>query len=371
MNKSFTYPSSTRRFINALLPIDKHLLLGLVSLTIFGLFILYSASYDHPGKVMRQLIHFGIAFSILIGFSHISPQWYRFATPWLFSISLFLLVIVLVGGVTGKGAQRWLNLWFLQFQPSEILRFVVPMMLAWYLHERDLPPNLMENLSLLGLMLAPAFLIAKQPDLGTALLVIISGSTVLLLSGLQMRVIIISSLSLLCLMPIAWKQLHPYQQQRILTFINPEKDPLNKGYHIIQSKTAIGSGGIFGKGWMKGTQSSLKFLPETSTDFIFAVCSEEFGLVGASVLIYLYLWITLRGLTISRQAQDTFSRLLAGALSINFFTSAFINIGMVNGILPVVGVPLPFISYGGTSLVSWAASFGIIIAIDNHNKTYI
>jgi rod shape determining protein RodA len=350
---------------------DGPLLVGLLFLITLGLFILYSATYDNTAKMTRQLIHFGLALSSLFLLARISPEWYRFATPWLFIGSLVLLSIVLIGGITGKGAQRWLNLGLLRFQPSELIRLSVPMMLAWYLHERTLPPRFLECMGLLILILIPALLTAKQPDLGTAILIMISGSTVLVLSGIRFRVIVIALMIVACLMPLAWKQLYPYQQQRILTFINPEKDPLDAGYHIIQSKTAIGSGGVSGKGWLRGTQSHLKFLPEESTDFIFAVCSEEFGLLGATTLIGLYLWITLRGLMISVRAQDTYGRLLAGALSLNFFASAFINIGMVNGILPIVGVPLPLISYGGTSVISWAASFGIIMAIHNRSQCYI
>lgn len=350
--------------------LDSSLLLGLTLLSSIGLSILYSASYDNTAKVMRQIIHFSIACSFLFGLARISPEWYRFATPWLFVGSLFLLSVVLIGGITGKGAQRWLNLGILRFQPSELIRVSVPMMLSWYLHERTLPPTFLECLGLLTLIVIPALLTAKQPDLGTALLIMISGCTVLVLSGIRFRSIMITLILSLCFMPFAWTQLYPYQQQRILTFIHPEKDPLDTGYHIIQSKTAIGSGGISGKGWLRGTQSHLKFLPEESTDFIFSVYSEEFGFLGATLLISLYLWITLRGLSISVQAQDTYSRLLAGALSLNFFASAFINIGMVNGILPIVGVPLPLVSYGGTSIISWAASFGIIMAIHNRTQYY-
>jgi len=365
------HTSTEKRYftnIRSLFPGDIGLFIGLSILMAFGLLVLYSASCGVDSKLIRQSIHVAIACITLLGLTHISPEWYRFATPWLFAFSIILLAIVLISGTTHNGAQRWLHLGFLQFQPAELPRLVLPMMLAWHLEDRELPPTFSECLALLILTSIPTLLIFKQPDLGTAVLTVMSGMTIFLLTGIRAK-IIIASLSLgLCLMPLVWTHLHTYQKQRILTFIHPEKDPLGKGYHTIQSKIAIGSGGLLGQGWLKGTQSQLKFLPEGTTDFIFAVCCEEFGLAGASGLIGLYLWISLRSLNISLRAESTFARLLAGSLSVNFLLTAFINIGMVIGILPIVGIPLPMVSYGGTSLIIWAASFGMIMSVHNQNQ---
>lgn len=348
--------------------LDVPLVIGLMILSISGLIILYSAGHANPMKVMRQGIHLLIGCIALFLLARVPPDRYRFWSPWLFGSGVLLLSAVLMSGIIGKGAQRWLYLGLFQFQPSELMKLLVPMILAWYLHNRSLPPTPSECFLLLGLILLPAWLVAKQPDLGTALLIIASGTSVLLLAGIRARIMIGSFLLVIGSIPVVWHHLHAYQQQRVLTFIHPEQDPLGKGYHIIQSKIAIGSGGMLGKGWLQGSQSHLQFLPEESTDFIFAVFSEEFGLVGALGLISLYLWIAIRGLSTSLQGQDTFSRLFAGALSLNFFMAVFVNIAMVSSILPVVGVPLPFISYGGTSLITWAAGFGMIISIRNHRR---
>lgn len=355
--------------IQKTLGLDLILLTELIILSLFGLLVLYSATSQNSDKVSRQVIHFALAFFTLFIFSRISPELYRLCTPWMFLLSLVLITLVLFHGITIKGAQRWLKIGFLQFQPSELFRLLVPMSLAWHLHSRLLPPTFFESLAVIGLTLIPSVLIARQPDLGTALLTLSSGGIVMLLSGIRPRNITMSILLFALLLPLGWTHLHTYQKNRIITFFNPERDPLNLGYHIIQSKTAIGSGGLFGKGWLKGTQSQLRFLPETDTDFIFAVCCEELGFLGAIALLGLYLGITFRGLVISMNAQDTFSRLLAGTLSLNFFITAFVNMGMVMGILPVVGIPLPFVSYGGTALILWGASFGIVMAIQNHTDT--
>lgn len=348
--------------------IDWPLLTSLMILSALGLLMLYSASHGNYSRVIRQIIHLAISFFGLLSLAYIKPDSYRFWTPWFFVFSLLLLSSVLLKGEMGKGAQRWLHLGIFQFQPSELMKLLVPMILAWYLHDRLLPPTLLESVVLVSLTLLPVFWVAKQPDLGTALLIAASGGSVLLLAGIRKRIIISTLLLLFIFIPIIWYNLHDYQRYRVITFIHPERDPLGLGYHIIQSKIAIGSGGLLGKGWLQGTQSHLQFLPEDATDFIFAVFCEEWGLIGAATLVSLYLWIALRGLGIGLQAQDTFSRLLAGTFSLNFFLAVFVNIGMVSGILPVVGIPLPFVSYGGTSLVTWAASFGMLMSIKHHRK---
>jgi rod shape determining protein RodA len=283
-------------------------------------------------------------------------------------VGLALLVAVLVVGEVGKGAQRWLDLGLFRFQPSEMLKLAVPMMIAWYLAEKPLPPNWLRLLIAAAMILAPALLIAKQPDLGTALLVASAGIFVLFLSGMRWRAIAWLTAAMAAVAPVLWLLMRPYQRQRVLTFLNPENDPLGAGYHIIQSKIAIGSGGVYGKGWLNGTQSHLEFLPERSTDFIFAVLAEELGLVGILVLLALYLFVVLRGLHIAVRAQDTYSRLLGGSLTLVFFVYLFVNTGMVSGLLPVVGVPLPLISYGGTSLVTIMAGFGMLMSIHTHRK---
>jgi len=275
---------------------------------------------------------------------------------------------VLVTGQIGKGAQRWLNLGFFRFQPSELMKLGVPMMAAWFLHRRRLPPSVAELLVLAVIVFVPTLLIAKQPDLGTSLLIASSGIFVVLLAGLRFRMIFTLAGMALGALPLIWHFMRDYQRQRVLTLLNPESDPLGAGYHIIQSKIAIGSGGVFGKGWLNGSQAKLEFLPESSTDFIFAVLGEEFGLMGQLVLILLYLFIVARGLYIASQGQDTFSRLLAGSISLTFFVYFFVNMGMVSGLLPVVGVPLPLVSYGGTSMVTLMAGFGILMSIQTHRK---
>jgi len=271
-------------------------------------------------------------------------------------------------GEIGKGAQRWLDLGFFRFQPSEMIKLTTPMMVARYLSEHRLPPKTGQLLIASGLILLPTLLIAKQPDLGTAILVASSGAGVLFFAGLSWAFIAAIIAALASLTPIIWHFMHGYQRDRVLTFLNPEADPLGRGYHIIQSKIAIGSGGIYGKGWLGSTQSELEFLPESSTDFIFAVFAEEFGLFGCVGLLLLYLLIIARCLHIASQAQDTYCRLLASSLAFTFFVYVFVNIGMVIGVLPVVGVPLPLISYGGTSIVTLLAGFGILMSIHTHKK---
>lgn len=351
------------------LHIDIPMLLGLLAVTAFGLFILYSATGQDTDHVMRQSLRLGMGFMVMLALAQFNPQTLRRWTLPLFIIGLLMLAAVLVFGVHAKGAQRWLNLGVFRFQPSEVMKLVVPMMLAWFLSESTLPPRFMRLLVCVALLAIPVVLIAVEPDLGTSLLIASSGFFVLFLAGLGWRIIggtiVLAGISA---WPVWIYVLRDYQRSRVITFLNPENDPLGSGYHIIQSKIAIGSGGLYGKGWLNGTQSQLDFLPERTTDFIFSVFSEEFGLTGALVLLSLYLSLILRGLYIATQAQNTYSRLLAGSLSLTFFVYVFVNTGMVSGLLPVVGVPLPLISYGGTSIVTLLAGFGILMSIHTHRK---
>ncbi len=350
------------------LHIDPPLLFGLLLLSAIGLMVLHSASGQNAQLLFRQGVRLLIAFGVMLAVAQISPrQWCRW-TPWFYGLSIALLLAVLAGGVMGKGAQRWLDLGVLRFQPSEILKLTVPMMLSAYLAERRLPPLTSRVFIAGGFIVLPAVLIFMQPDLGTALLVATSGVFVLFLAGMNWRLIAALGCCAAVLAPVSWFLLHDYQRQRIVSFLNPEQDPLGAGYHIIQSKIAIGSGGLYGKGWLNGTQAHLEFLPERSTDFIFAVLSEEFGLFGAFALFAVYLFITVRGLQLALESQDPYGRLLGGALVLTFFVYVVVNIGMVTGVLPVVGVPLPLVSYGGTSMVSLMAAFGILMSAHTHRR---
>jgi len=355
--------------------IDLPLITGLVLLCGYGLLVLYSAGDQNMALVQRQALRLGIAFAVMIMVAQLAPRQLRFWSPWLYGIGILLLVAVLIIGDIGKGAQRWLDLGVVRFQPSEMVKLAVPMMLAWFLGRRPLPLNRTQLAVAIVLTALPAALIIKQPDLGTSLLVAAAGIAVIFFAGMSWRLITVSVLiggiglgAILSKPDLLDYVLRPYQKQRVLTFLSPEQDPLGAGYHIIQSKIAIGSGGIYGKGWLNGTQSHLEFLPERHTDFIFAVLAEELGLVGVIVLLTLYLFVILRGLYIAVQAQDTFSRLLAGAITLVFFVYLFVNIGMVTGLMPVVGVPLPLISYGGTSLVTIMAGFGILMSIHTRKR---
>jgi rod shape determining protein RodA len=350
------------------LKLDGPLLGGLTLICAFGLVVLWSSGGQDIGLIYRQCARLAIAFATMLVVAQIPPKVLRLWSPWLFGVGLLLLVLVLVGGDVGKGAQRWLDLGFMRFQPSEVMKLSVPMMAAWHLHDRPLPPRLLELAILALLVVLPVLLIAQQPDLGTALLVASSGVLVLLLGGLSLRLIFLLGAAAVGFAPVLWHFMHDYQRQRVLTFLNPESDPLGAGYHIIQSKIAIGSGGLFGKGWTNGTQAQLEFLPERSTDFIFAVLGEEFGLIGLVLLLCAYLFVIGRGLYIAVQAQDTFSRLLAGSIALTFFVYVFVNTGMVTGLLPVVGVPLPLISYGGTSMVTLMAGFGMLMSVHGHRN---
>lgn len=359
--------SSGRRIMQRL-HIDLPLMLGLIILAGIGLFVLYSASGQDEAMILRQLGRIALAFFILFAVAQLSPATLSFWSPWIYGIGLVLLIAVLTLGEVGKGAQRWLDIGIFRFQPSEIMKLAVPMMIARFLADAHLPPNRKRLLLGAIFILIPAFLVAKQPDLGTALLIACAGCFVLFLAGLSWRFIIFSIIAIAASAPFVWNLLREYQQQRILTLLNPQNDPLGTGYHIIQSTIAIGSGGIYGKGWLNGTQSHLDFLPERNTDFIFAVFSEEFGFFGILLLLLIYIFIISRGLIIAVQSQDTYSRLLAGSLALTFFVYLFVNIGMVSGLLPVVGVPLPLVSYGGTSIVTLMAAFGILMSIQTHRK---
>jgi rod shape determining protein RodA len=350
------------------LKLDGPLLVGLGLIAAYGLVVLYSASGQSLGTVIRQVGHLGMGTVAMLLLAQVNPNFLRRLSPWLYVVGILLLFVVAGMGAIGKGAQRWLDLGVVRFQPSEIMKLAVPMMCAWYLQERPLPPSPLSLVLLAVLILVPAGLVVMQPDLGTGALIAIGGALVVMMAGLQASVV----LGLMALAAVGgwagWRHMHDYQRERILTFINPQIDPQGAGYHIIQSQIAIGSGGVFGKGWMNGSQAQLDYLPESSTDFIFAVIGEEFGMLGLFILLFLYAFVVGRAIYLSTQTQDTYARLLAGSLALTFFVYVFINAGMVSGLLPVVGVPLPLISYGGTSMVTLLAGFGILMSMYSHRK---
>jgi rod shape determining protein RodA len=350
------------------LKLDGPLLVGLALVALYGLIVLYSASGQSLAMVTRAAIRLGLGAAAMLVLAQVNPNFLRRMSPWLFVLGIVLLIIVDVIGYVGKGAQRWLDLGFIRFQPSELMKLAVPMMCAWYLHERPLPPNALSLGVLAGVILVPVALVVAQPDLGTGVLIAIAGSLVVVMAGLQVRVMVGLGVAAAAGAWVGWSFLHDYQQKRVLTFLDPQTDPLGAGYHIIQSQIAIGSGGAFGKGWMNGSQAQLEFLPERSTDFIFAVMGEEFGLLGLVILLLLYAFVAGRAIYLAMQTQDTFARLLGGSLALTFFVYVFINAGMVSGLLPVVGVPLPLISYGGTSMVTLLAGFGILMSLYSHRK---
>ncbi len=359
-----------RHFSWQTLHIDPWLMISLLALITFGMFILYSASNESNGIIEKQLARLALGFVILFIFAQIPPKRYYQWAPWLFGIGLILLVAVLFIGQVQQGGRRWFDLKIMSFQPSEIMKLAMPMMLSWFLSDKSLPPKFLWVLIGGALLIVPVLLTAKQPDLGTAIMIGIAGISVLILAGMRWSLIIGCLLAIAGAAPFLWHHLHDYQRQRILTLLNPSEDPLGSGYQIIQSKIAIGSGGIFGKGWLQGTQSHLSFLPAHTTDVIFAVNAEELGLIGCVLLILVFLIIVGRCLYISVHAQNTFSRLLAGSLSLTFIAGALVNIGMVIGILPVVGIPLPLVSYGGSSLLAIMAGFGIIMSIHGHRTLW-
>jgi len=345
---------------------------GALSLIIFlimsvGIVTLYSAGMNFPGRVEDQLRNILVAFIVMWIAANISPQTLlRFAVP-IYTVGVALLIAVAVFGIVKKGSRRWLNIGMV-VQPSEVMKIAMPLMLAWYFQKREgmirWPVFLIAGL----LLAVPVGLIIRQPDLGTGVLVLAAGFYVIFFAGLSWKVLTGLAVAGAASLPVIWSVLHDYQRQRVMMLIDPTSDPLGKGFHIIQSTIAIGSGGVTGKGWLMGTQTHLEFIPERTTDFIFSVFSEEFGLIGNTILVVLYLLLIGRGLMITANAPTLFTRLLGGSITMIFFTYAFVNMGMVSGILPVVGVPLPFMSYGGTALVTLGLGAGILMSIQRHRK---
>lgn len=352
------------------LHIDGPLLLLLVLLGVVGLFVLWSAGGKHWGLLIKQTTSFGIGLTAMCIIAQIEPRFMARWAPLAYAGGVLLLLAVEFFGYTAMGATRWISIpGVIRFQPSEFMKLIMPMTIAWYLSTRSLPPSFKHLAIALVMIGVPFVLILKQPDLGTAMLILVSGAFVLFIAGLRWLWIIGAAAAAVPVAVGMWYfVLHDYQKQRVHTFLDPESDPLGTGWNIIQSKAAIGSGGVFGKGWLLGTQSHLDFLPESHTDFIIAVLSEEFGMVGVCLLLLVYLLVIARGLVITVQAQTLFGKLLAGSITLTFFIYVFVNIGMVSGLLPVVGVPLPFISYGGTSLVTLMSGFGILMSIHTHRK---
>lgn len=349
--------------------LDLWLLLGLFTITGYGLLVLYSASGGSEKMFTNRVMQVSLGLGVMFVMAMIPPRTYKQISPYLYAVTIVMLVMVDVFGETSKGAQRWLNLGFVRFQPSEIAKLAVPLMVATFLSNRPLPPNFRDTAIALAIIVFPTLLVAAQPDLGTSILVCAAGIFVLFLAGLSWKLISAGVVFLAGFIPIMWFFLMlDYQKTRVMTLIDPEKDPLGAGYHIIQSKIAIGSGGLHGKGWMEGTQSQLEFLPEPHTDFIFAVLSEELGMIGVLILLSIYLFIIARGLMLGAKSDNAFGRILSGGTALLFFVYVFVNIGMVSGILPVVGVPLPLFSYGGTSYVTLMAAFGLMMSSYVHRK---
>lgn len=367
-NGNSGFSRSTALF--ARIHLDLPLLLLLLLLTGSGLLILFSGSGRSIDMVERQAMHFLLGFAALTVAAQLPPRFYQSMAPWMYIAGGLALLAVLLFGVGAKGAQRWLALPGLpRFQPSELMKLALPLMLAWYMARCPIPPRFTDILKAMLLLMVPVVLIIKQPDLGTSLLVATAGLMVIFFAGMSWRLITSLLALLAAIAPMMWLfVMRDYQKQRVLTFLNPETDPLGSGWNIIQSKTAIGSGGIQGKGWLQGTQSQLEFLPESHTDFIIAVLAEELGLIGVLLLLTLYFLIIMRCLYLSTRCETLFARLVSGSLTVTFFIYVFVNIGMVSGILPVVGVPLPLVSYGGTSVISLLAAFGVIMSMVTHNK---
>lgn len=368
-----TSAANTHKARNSILwrlHLDAPLLIGLLALMAFSLLVVYSAGGESLALVEKQVVRFGAGLVIMLLLAQVAPRTLKQWAPLLFVVGIGFLLAVIFFGESSKGAQRWIDIG-IRFQPSEIMKLAVPVTVAAYFSDKALPPSLKHLLVSLVLVMVPTVLIMMQPDLGTSLLIAASGLFVIFFAGIRWRYILGAAVVGMILAPIMWYfTMEEYQKGRVLTFLNPESDPLGSGYHIIQSQIAIGSGGIYGKGWLNGTQSQLEFLPERHTDFIFAVLGEEFGLIGIIILLALYLFVIWRGLYISLQGQDTFSRLLGAALTLTFFVYLFVNIGMVSGLLPVVGLPLPLISYGGTSIVTLMASFGMLMSIQTHRRLH-
>jgi rod shape determining protein RodA len=348
--------------------IDGFLLMTALAIAGLGLLVLYSATDASANRVIGQAMNLVFAVTVMWIAANVSPQHYmRWAVP-LFAIGVVLLVGVALSGTVVNGSRRWLSLGITRIQPSEMMKIAVPLVLAWYFNRQAAEIRMRDFAVAAILILVPVALIARQPDLGTALLIGASGFFVLYLAGLNWKIIVLLAAAGAALIPVVWPHLHDYQQERVLVFLDPSRDPLGRGYHIIQGTIALGSGGVLGKGWMNGTQTHLDFLPERHTDFIFAVYGEEFGLLGGIILLALYLMLIARGFMITASASTLFTRLLAGAITLMFFTYAFVNMGMVSGILPVVGVPLPLVSYGGTALVTLFLGIGMLMSIHANRK---
>ena len=361
------HPDRSRTLVRRM-HLDVPLLFGLVLLSALGLVVLYSAGGEDLDLIVRQGWRLAFAFALMFLVAQVSPQiLFRWA-PWLYMAALVLLAAVLLIGDVSQGARRWLSLGPVRFQPSELAKLTVPMMVAFYVAGGPLPPS-PKRLIVAALMVAvPVLLVAGQPDLGTALLIAGAGLFVLFLAGVRWRYIGLCAVLAAAAAPIMWHLMHEYQRQRVRTLFDPEQDPLGAGYHIIQSMIAVGSGGLYGKGWLNGTQSQLEFLPERSTDFVFAVFGEEFGFLGVVLLLAAYMFVVGRGLELAVESQETFGRLLGGSLVLVFFTYIMVNVGMVCGLLPVVGLPLPLLSYGGTSLVTMMVAFGILMSVNTHRR---
>jgi len=350
------------------LHIDFPLFLAFLAIFMISLTAIYSASDSNIDAVINQGIKILISISAMLVVTQFSPLSYARIGPWLYFLCLILLILVLVIGETRNGATRWLNIGITSFQPSELMKIAMPLMIARYIARGALPPDVSSVALSITIVLIPSYLIMQEPDLGTSILIAFSGLVVIFLSGLKKRYLAIAFTLFLAYLPFMWSSIHPFQKKRVLSFLNPESDPLGSGYHLIQSKIAIGSGGLFGKGWLNSTQGQLDFLPERTTDFIFAILAEEFGFLGVSLLIGIYLFIIGRGIMIAINAQDLFSRLLASSISLTFFVYVFVNIAMTTGLLPVVGVPLPLISSGGTSMVTIMIGLGMLISVQTHRR---
>ena len=350
------------------LHIDFPLFLAFLAIFMISLTAIYSASNGSIDAVINQGIKILISISAMVVIAQFSPLSYARIGPWLYFLCLVLLILVLVVGETRNGATRWLNIGITSFQPSELMKIAMPLMIARYIAKGALPPDISSVALSITIVLIPSYLIMEEPDLGTSILIAFSGLVVIFLSGLKKRYLAIAFTLFLAYLPFMWSNIHPFQKKRVLSFLNPESDPLGSGYHLIQSKIAIGSGGLFGKGWLNSTQGQLDFLPERTTDFIFAILAEEFGFLGIALLIGIYLFIIGRGIMIAINAQDLFSRLLASSISLTFFVYVFVNIAMTTGLLPVVGVPLPLISSGGTSMVTIMVGLGMLISVQTHRR---
>ena len=349
------------------LHIDFPLLVAFLAIFMISLTAIYSASNSNIDAVVNQAIKILISISAMAVVAQFSPLSYGRVGPWLFFLCLVLLILVLLIGETRNGATRWLNIG-ISFQPSELMKIAMPLMIARYISSGALPPTVFSVGVSIMIVLVPSYLIMEQPDLGTSILIAFSGLVVIFLSGLKKRYLAVAFGLFLAYLPLMWANMHPFQKNRVLAFLNPGSDPTGSGYHLIQSKIAIGSGGIFGKGWLNSTQGQLDFLPERTTDFIFAILAEEFGFLGISLLIGIYLFIIGRGIMIAINAQDLFSRLLASSISLTFFVYVFVNIAMTTGLLPVVGIPLPLISSGGTSMLTIMVGLGMLMSVQTHRR---